>query len=58
MERLFPLRVMAVAIASFLLMFSTSCVNEEYDMSEDNLNLEVTPFQEGLTLPLGSTEQI
>lgn len=27
-------------------------------MSEDNLNLEVTPFEDGLVLPLGSTEQI
>ncbi len=36
----------------------TSCVNEEYDLSKDNLNLEVTPFQDGLTIPLGSTEKI
>lgn len=27
-------------------------------MSGDNLNLEVTPFEDGLTLPLGSTEKI
>lgn len=43
----------------FLLSFlALSCVNEEYDMSEDNLNLEVTPFEDGLTLPLGSTDPI
>lgn len=43
----------------FLLSFlGVSCVNEEYDMSEDNLNLEVTPFEDGLTLPLGSTDPI
>ncbi len=49
-------------LASLSLLFfaflGSSCVNEEYDMSGDNLNLEVTPFQEGVTIPLGSTEQI
>ncbi len=49
-----------MALLSLLSFFvlETSCVKEEYDMTEDNLNLEVTPFQEGLTLPLGETEQI
>ncbi len=42
----------------FAVISGVSCVNEKYDMSGDNLNLEVTPFQEGLTLPLGETEQI
>ncbi len=35
-----------------------SCVHEEYDMSGDNLNLEIAPFQDGVTLPLGKTEEI
>ena len=49
---------MAFSLLLFLSFMISSCVNEEYDMSEDNLNLEVTPFEEGLTLPLGSTGQI
>lgn len=42
----------------FVSFLSFSCVNEEYDMSDENLNLEVTPFEDGLTIPLGSTEKI
>ena len=49
---------MAMSSLFLLLFLGVSCVNEEYDMSEDNLNLEVTPFEDGLTLPLGSTDQI
>ena len=45
-------------VASTLCVFLPSCVNEEYEMSEDTLDLEVTVFKEGVTLPLGSTEQI
>ncbi len=41
-----------------VIVLSASCVNEEYDMSNGKLNLEITPFQGGLSLPLGSTEQI
>ncbi len=49
-----------MALLSLLcfVVLGSSCIKEEYDMTEDNLNLEVTPFQEGLTLPLGETEQI
>ncbi len=35
-----------------------SCMNNELDMSEKELNMEVTPFQEGIVLPIGKTEQI
>lgn len=56
-KHLFP-KVMVCAVASFVLMSGTSCVNEEFDMSEDNLNLEVTPLQDGVVLPLGSTDEI
>ena len=34
----------------------TSCVNEEYDVS--NINSEITLAGNGLTLPLGSTKQL
>ena len=50
--------VMALSSLLLLSFLTASCVNEEYDMSEDNLNLEVTPFEDGLTLPLGSTDPI
>ncbi len=50
--------VKAMLLLTCFVMLCPSCVNEEYDMSEDNLNLEITPFGEGLTLPLGSTEKI
>ena len=50
--------VMAMSSLFLLSFLGVSCVNEEYDMSEDNLNLEVTPFEDGLTLPLGSTDPI
>ena len=36
----------------------TSCVKEEYEISEENLNLEVTVFQEGVQIHLGYTEQL
>lgn len=35
-----------------------SCVKKEYEISEENLDLEVTLFQEGLTVPIGSTDTI
>lgn len=49
---------MALLSLLFFAVSVVSCVNEEYDMSEGNLNFEVTPFEEGVVLPLGSTEQI
>ncbi len=42
----------------FVAVLGTSCMNEELDMSEKDLNLEVTPFREGIVLPIGQTEQI
>lgn len=58
MERFYSPKVMAYAVALFALIMASSCVNEEYDMSKDNLDLEVTPFQDGLVLPLGSTDTL
>ena len=58
MERLLSPKVMTVVVALLTLFVVSSCVNEEYDMSKDNLNLEVTPFQEGIALPLGSTDTL
>ena len=53
---IFNLRTSTV-LAAVLLAFS-SCVNKEYEISEDKLNLEVEVFQEGVCLPLGSTAPI
>ncbi len=39
-------------------VLGTSCVNEEYGLNKDNLNLEITAFEKGLTLPLGKTDRI
>ncbi len=58
MKKLCLTGVKAMLSLSCALALGVSCVNEEYDMSGDNLNLEVTVFENGLTLPLGSTEQI
>ncbi len=46
-----------LSLMSFAILAS-SCVNDEYDMSGDNLNKDVTLFEDGVTLPLGTTEQI
>lgn len=45
-----------VAIVSVLSVLS--CVREEYTVSEDNLNLEMTVFQEGVQIPLGNTDSL
>lgn len=47
-----------MVVAWFLLMAFPSCVNEEYELSEDRMNLEVTVFEDGLSVPLGSTSKI
>ena len=49
---------MTAVVALLLLMAFPSCVNEEYELSKDRLNLEVTVFEDGLSVPLGSTSQI
>lgn len=48
----------AIVIVASLSLFAISCVQEEYKISEETLNLEVTVFQEGVSLPLGSTDSI
>lgn len=45
----------AIFVAACLSLFMVSCVQEEYKISEEALNLELTVFQEGIALPLGST---
>ncbi len=50
--------VRALLLLSIFCILCPSCINEEYSLTEDNLNLEVTPFEEGITLPLGQTDEI
>jgi len=45
-------------VASLFCIFIPSCMNEEYEMSEEKLDLEATVFQEGVSLPLGSSAKI
>ncbi len=58
MNKLHFKRVLVALTLMPLLVLGYSCVNQEYDMSDDRLNLEITAFEEGLTLPLGNTENI
>ncbi len=58
MDKLIMCRAKAVLLLAFFVISGSSCVNEDYDLSEDNLNLEITPFVDGLTLPLGKTDRI
>lgn len=51
-------RVMACAVACVVSVAVNSCVNSSYELSEENLDLNVTVFQEGVSLPLGSTAKI
>lgn len=48
----------AIIIVASLSLFAVSCIQEEYKISEETLNLEMTVFQEGVSLPLGSTDSI
>lgn len=52
------LRVTASIVTLVFVFCALSCVQEEYEISEENLNLEVTVFQEGVQIPLGNTEQL
>ena len=47
-----------MCVVACLVFFVTSCVQEEYKISEETLNLEVTVFQDGVSIPLGSTKAI
>lgn len=58
MKRTGMIGAVTSVVAMLLLLVFSSCVNEEYTLSEDKLNLEVTVFQDGLSVPLGSTSKI
>lgn len=56
MSKLFYFRASVMMFSAVLASGLTSCVNEEYDVS--NINSEITLAGNGLTLPLGSTKQL
>ena len=47
--------VVAMSVAVFgMSALLSSCVNPEYEISQDNLNLDVTLFEEGVIFPIGN----
>ena len=58
MKRFFNRKTTVLVVVSLCAILASSCVNNDYQLSEDNINTDVTIFQEGLTLPLGSTAPI
>ena len=58
MRKTFFTKAMFFVVASVGLMHVSSCVNEKYEISKDNLDLTVKGFQEGVSLPLGSSEKL
>lgn len=51
-------KAMTLVVAFFTFTIASSCTNEEYDLSIENVDLKVTIFQEGISLPLGSTKEV
>lgn len=45
---------MSIAVSCISALLS-SCVNPDYELSADNLDLDVTLFQDGIAFPLGKT---
>ena len=58
MERCYFKWATTCVVAVISLLALSSCVNEKYEISEENLDLNATIFQEGVSIPLGSTTEI
>lgn len=58
MQKTFIQKAAICAAAFASLVGLGSCVNEKYEISEERLDLNMTLFQDGLCLPLGSTAKI
>lgn len=52
------IRAITSVVASMFLLLTSSCVNKEYELSEDRISLDVTVFQDGISVPLGGTSKI
>ena len=58
MEKFSFCRVAARAVSFVVSLAAVSCVNSDYEISKENLDLNVTMFQEGVSLPLGSADKV
>lgn len=58
MQKIFVQKAALCAAVLLSLAGLSSCVNEQYEISEDKLDLNMTVFQEGLCLPIGTTEKL
>ena len=58
MEKFSISRVVSHAVLLVVLTAAPSCVSNKYELSQENLDLKMTLFQEGVSLPLGSVEAI
>ena len=58
MEKFSISRVVSHAVLLVVLAAAPSCVSNKYELSQENLDLKMTLFQEGVSLPLGSVEAI
>lgn len=52
------LRATMTFAAFILCLLLPSCVNDDYEMSDEKLDWEITVFQDGVVLPLGSSAKI
>ena len=59
---MFPIRkslLLPALIVSAGLLMATSCqVDQDYDIDPSNIDLSVSVLEDGVTIPLGSTEKI
>ena len=55
MKSFFNILLALTIVACSVSALFSSCVRPEYELSEDNLNLDMTLFQEGIVFPLGNT---
>ena len=58
MKRFLNGKTTGLVVMLSCMFLAISCVNNDYELSEDKINTDVTIFQEGLTLPLGTTAPI
>lgn len=58
MDKNFFSKVTALAVAFILLQGAVSCKREELTITEDNIDLTVNVFSEGVVLPIGSLDTL
>ena len=58
MKKLLFTKAVTSVVALLMLQTVISCVDNKYELSEDNIDTTVAVFQEGISIPLGSTAPI